>query len=690
VFTRRRGTSADVVEVSPFLAQLVAVAQQQDQPDPGPSLSRRLHGWMWIRRRSHGIPAAALGGLGIVGVLVASAAVPWWALALVGWVVVLLVWARASHRHRAHAVASAAAAMVWLVLVAAEAVSPAGLVGLLVGAGVALAAPFTARYGRRTPAAERLTLTAGPRRHPSQVWDDMIGCDGGALPGSRLPVVESIPGGRAGTIALRGGRQHTGSAISAKPLIASAFAEALGLTAEQVEVEAAPSGLTNEARLLLLDTVTLAKPQPWQGPSLSLASGGQLAVARFGDAVHAMIQRFELGSGGRNLLIAGVQGAGKTQTVGQMLVESAHATFLDLTGQVRPLIGTIYCDGKGGQSLPEATDSPGIAWPAIWPEECARAILCFEAAMDARKRYLASLEWVDPHGRQRRGISWFDPIISGLPYLQLVIDEWPRLWREYPWMVDKLMRLATTVRSLGGMIVIVCQAVDGEEVGAANLRNMIASGGAIVFRTNDDTTAGMAFAGAIEVDPSSLPETMPGSCYVKGPQQRSAMARALVVDDMFGWLSDAPEWELGDVDVEAMGEGLELAPARRRFYGEHGVDPEAAPDLWAPVLAGHRGAPVEDVLAELVGGEDQSPAAIGREVPVADLVVRAVEELCTDADDVARADIVTWIVDRAAATGARRWSDRSIGDALADAAKRGAILRPTHGRYAPVGERAAA
>lgn len=688
MFSRRRAASAEVVDVSPFLAQLLAA---QEQPDPGPSLWRRARGWLWVRRRSHGIPAATISGLGSIGVLVASEGVPWWAIAPVGWIAVLVVWSRAPHRHHTHAVASASAAVAWLVLVAAGFVSTAGLVGLLVGGGVALAAPFTARYGRR-PAVlpEHLALPTGPHRHPSQVWDDYIAGDGGALPGSRLIAVESIPGGRSGTIVLRGGRQHTGSAISAKPLITSAFAEVLGLTATQVEVEASPSGLTNEARLLLLDSVTLLKPQRWQGPSLSLASEGRLAVARFGDVTPAVIQRFELGSGGKTLLIAGVQGAGKTQTVGQVLVESAHATFKDATGRVRPLIGTIFADGKGGQSVPEATGSPGIAWAATWPEECARAILCFEAAMDARKRYLATLDWTDPRGRRRRGISWFDPIICGLPFLQLVVEEWPKLWREYPWMVDKLMRLATTVRSLGGMIVIVCQAIDGEEVGAANLRNLIASGGAIVFRTNDNTTAGMAFAGAIEVDPSSLPETMPGSCFVKGPQQRSAMARGLVVDDLFGWLADAPAWELGDVDVDAMGEGLELAPARRAFWEEHGIDPEAAPELWAPIVAAHRGVPVDEVLAELVGETADEVTGAVRDVPIDELVVLAVGALCRDAEYAARADIVKWIADRAAKTRARTWSERSIGDALTDAAKAGAIVRPTHGRYTPIGERTAA
>lgn len=550
---------------------------------------------------------------------------------------------------------------------------PAADVALL-GAGLMLGGSYWHRYRVRPEAKPAVS----PRPPIERVWTDRIGGDsGGCLPGSYLADIRAVPNGTSAVIRLVGGKQHTGSAVGARDLIASAYAAALGITDDRIEVEPPLSRLTSEARLLILDRNPLHEVQRWSGPSLSLASGGRAVCARYGDQGAADMEWFELGSGARNWIIAGVPGSGKTSLVVWALAESVHARFVDAEGQSRPLVATVYVDGKNGQSIPEATDSPGISWAATWPQECARAVLCVEQAMYARQRYIGRLPWTDPQGRERRGMSWFDPIVTGLPILQLVIEEWPAIAQAYPWLVPVVLNIAKLGRSLGIRVVLVAQSITGSELGDPELRNML-GGNAAAFRTNDNHTGNLAFAGALEVNPSSLPVDMPGACYVKGPAGRAAMARGLLVDDPFGALNECPPWELHPVDLDGLGEGLALAQARREVWETRGEDPEAIPEVWAPILAAHRGQPVATVLAELLGDPGvastpgAAPAAVGPEdvSPLRALVLDAIPS----GQDVARADIVQ-------AGEAAGWSERSVGKMLAGLVDDNVLTRPRKGVY---------
>lgn len=546
----------------------------------------------------------------------------------------------------------------------------------LLGAGLLLGGSYWWRYRVRPPGPEPVAA----RPQIARVWEERVGCDGGAVPGSTLVGVGPVPNGTQATIRLVGGRQHTGTALGARDLIASAFAEALGVRDDCIEVEPPLSGLKNEARLLILDRNPLHEVQRWPGPSLSLASAGRAECARYGDQGTAELEWFELGSGARNWIIAGVPGSGKTSLVTWALAESVHATFADATGTVRPLVATVYVDGKNGQSVPEANESPGICWAATWQHECARAILCFEQAMYARQRHIGRLRWTDPQGRARKGLSWFDPIITGLSYLQLVIEEWPAIAQAYPWLIPVVLNIAKISRSLGMRVVLVAQSITGDELGSPELRNML-GGNAVAFRTNDNHTGGLAFAGAMEANPSSLPVEMPGACFVKGPARRAAMARGLLVGDAYGALNDCPPWWLHDVDRASLGEGLALAAARREVWEEHGQDPDELPAVWAPILAAHRGVSVAEALDQAAGAVPADVAVGGAAPPVqapdegdVSPLRQVVLDAVPEGQDAARADI-----ERAAK--AAGWSARSVGNILNELLADDLLDRPRKGVY---------
>lgn len=583
-----------------------------------------------------------------------------------------------------------------------------GLDALLLAGAVMLGAPWAARYTPRR-AAQVEEVEEAETWTPHRVWQTYVGGEDGCVPGSFLTGVRQVEGGVAATIQLRGGKQHTGTALAARDLIGSAFASAMGLVGDCVVVDAPRSGRKDQAELLILHKRNpLRTPQKWAGPSLSLASGGAAEAAMFGDSTAARMAWFELGSGALNWLVAGIPGSGKTTFVTWLLAESAHATFKDATGRVRSLVNTVFVDGKGGQSIPEAVGSPGVCWSALWPEEWVRAILRVQDVMYARQRYMRRLRWRDWFGRERTGMGWWDPIVSGLPLLQLVIEEWPAVVQAYPWLAGVVHNIAKIGRSLGIRIVLVSQSITGAELGSTELRSVL-TGNAIVFRTGDTTTAGMAFAGDldVDVDPSALPLDMRGACFVKGPERRAAMARAKLVEDGFGWLASAPEFELAQVDVEAMGEDFALREERREFHDERGTDPQYS-DEWLPTLAAHRGVSLEELIAELGG----PTAGDGAQLP-ADPVpgpgqpaqpARSLEELIADAvaflfvhgkgadgepkdgrEDVRTGELVEWLQgpDGVKAAG-KRWSERSITPALKRTADAGLVTKMGHGRWRPV------
>jgi hypothetical protein len=554
-----------------------------------------------------------------------------------------------------------------------------GLDAALLAGGLLLGGSYAARFRVRKQAPP---VEVGRMLSPMErVWLDLVGGEsGGCLPGSWLVDVGPVPHGQAATIQLVGGKQHTGSAVGSRNMIASAYAYSLGITEDRIEVEPPLSGRPDQARLLVLEENPLHADQWWPGPSLSLASEGIASCGHHGDSEPARMQWFRHGGGAVNWILAGIPGSGKSTLVTWMLGESVHATFKDATGTVRPLVSTIFVDGKSGTSIPEANNSPGIAWSAIWLEECARAILAFQDDLYARQRYLSQLRWVDAQRRDREGMSYFDPIVSGLSYLQLVLEEWPALVLAYPWLVPIVHNIGKLGRSLGMRVVLIAQSIVGDELGSPELRNIM-GGNAAACRTNDNHTGGLAFAGSMEVNPSSLPVDMPGAMFVKGPAQRAAMLRGFQVRDPYGVLSSAPAWWLHPVDVAGMGEHLALASARRDFYRAHGQDPERLPELWAPILAGHRGVSTAEVLAQFghTPAVDAAPAAGGpadpreTEPPLQALVLAAVG---WDVD-VPLAQIREHVAD----ISDRGWSAKSVANQVAALVDAGTVVKVGHGKY---------
>lgn len=377
------------------------------------------------------------------------------------------------------------------------------------------------------------------------VWDRYIGCQGGLLPGAQLVDLHEFLDGRDGweatIVPAPGGRQTPDSIRAATANITAAYDLPPG------SVDITPRGA--RAHMVVMREHVLFTPCYWLGPTLDPLTG--LAIAgRYVDGVKSYLRYFSPGSGATHWLVFGAPGSGKTYFLQGMLMETALATFTDQHGQVRPLFETCLGDGKGGSSFPEWRDSPSMVHYAETYLDIERMLEAQVREMEWRKRHMARVEWVDGKGRTRRGLSFFDPVKAGLPYRQVVIDEFPLVRKARPRVVDLVLQLAQGGRGLGIRVVICAQSISATELGGGtDLRGMIAgTGNVIAFRTTDRNQKGMGFAeGLGGANPSTLPTTMPdgvtplqGMSYLSGPDGRDAMHRSLSLPDPYDVAVSAP------------------------------------------------------------------------------------------------------------------------------------------------------
>jgi hypothetical protein len=467
-------------------------------------------------------------------------------------------------------------------------------------------------------------------------WAAHVSGPNGLLPNSRLVDVEQIPDGwRATIVCAPGGRQTTRSAMNIAPQLTAA----LLLPADAVDIR--PTHDRNAARAV----VTVMQENPlfedlvWPGLTFDPATG-LYKPGRYVDGMTSHMQLYIPGSGAVNWLIAGAPGMGKTAFLQTMLSETSRPRFVDADGVERALFHTFLGDGKGGNSFPEWKRSKALGYYAETPRNIMRMLRSTVRIMRRREYDLSNLEWVDDRGRQRRGISHFDPVLARRGYVRCVVDEWPKFLKrllELPGGValkQEAIRLGIEIaqggRSLGVALVLCGQNLGQDEMGSADLRRLVA-GNVLAFKTRSSTEQGMAFAGGMAgCEPHELPETQPdparpgetiplqGMTYLYGPDGRRAMHRTWVVADPFGYAQAAPDSPLHPSDAEAG--GYDLAMWRDRLDGavsDDDPEPKKTPAEYggqsAPVAVVEEPSAVERrraLILEVVGDGPTKLAAV--------------------------------------------------------------------------------
>jgi len=521
---------------------------------------------------------------------------------------------------RLYAGACLAATTGWLLAAATEGVGRP-MLALLWLAGCAVAAPWWWHHRVRTTP---IAVTGDVL----QIWQERVSAPGRALPGARLMDVDDVRNGWMATIQLPPGEKSTDHAVSATPLVCSAFDQPIG----SVIIEPTADGIASRARLLVLRQNPLHDIQRWPGPRLDLVTGIAPAGV-YADGDLAYYRFFKPGSGAVHALVSGITGSGKSRFLEWILAEARHSG----------LITSWIIDPQNGQSLPRWIDH--VDWAAVGHDEAILLLHAARAVMYARSAHLARVQYVDEKGRTVRGTDHFDPT-PAMPLLQVVIDEAHVLLKDST-AVEIIEDIGKMGRKTGIGVVLVTPVPSVQELGGSlPIRTMVSSGNVVVLRC-DNLSGQMAFSGALPVSPAKLPREFPngqlsdGLGYLLGASSRTAPMRAYRVDGPYHWATTGRPAQLATLDVAAAGEAYN---SRHERLDQPVIIP--SPRTESSPAAGGAGTAVDAVLALL--------AEVGE-------------------------------LDRGRAIKDTGYSPRQITNAFAALVEDGRVVKTGHGRYAFAG-----
>lgn len=427
--------------------------------------------------------------------------------------------------------AATAAAITWLITAAHIGPQPP-MPGLLIIGTLIAGTPWWWHHRIRN---------APPPEAWSRTWDEYVGGEGGRLPGSRLIDYEQIKGGWSATVLLPPGKLTTSTAIAATEGVASAY----GRPVSSVVVEPTSDSNAARARLMVLVDNPLQRVVPWPGPDLLDVTSGVAPVGMYPDGVRAMYRFYRERSGPVHDLISGTMGSGKSVFTSVLLAYERHSD-----GLMCSWVG----DPQSGQSLPDWIDH--VDFSVRDADGCYQMLLMARAVMYARSTYLANMDWVDEKGRQRHGKGFFEPTRE-MPLLVVTIDEAHRVL-ENPQAVKVAEEIANMSRKCGIKLRFITQVPLLAQLGGSTaLRDALAGGNVIVFRTANRVGAQAVLNGALPVEPAKLPRQYPdgsttsGLGYILGASDRPATMRAFYDEDPIDWAMSGRTTPLDEMSARA-------------------------------------------------------------------------------------------------------------------------------------------
>ncbi|TQS44341.1 hypothetical protein [Cryptosporangium phraense] len=437
-----------------------------------------------------------------------------------------------------------------------------------------------------------------PVEERRQIWNTKVAKSGGAIPASTLGVIEDIvaDGEVVGWTAL--GELDDESALTCSEAIGDKnrrrIVKAYRTGRSNVALEPADGDEEHLFRVSMFSVDPLEKVQHWGGPAATFdPATGLMRIGRYRDGQPMMYRWYRPGFGPVFDLLYGTTGGGKSETENMLLG----------TERVTEFMSSFVIDAQYGQSLPDwKKNTHGFAKSA---EQGVYLLEALTAEMYARNEYLADVQWIDDHGREREGVSSFDPLRhwgparigeQDLSLICVTVAEAGAVLA-IPRAVECLEELSEMSRKCGFKLRLDLQGVLLDQLRSRRIRKMLLGGNLLGFRSNDPLDGSVSgFGRQSSVDPATIPAEFPsgattaGMLYMLGSGARACAGRTDLTPDAFGlatagelspftalspalqdWLDDKPG---------ARGPAASSKPGRERLT----VVPKAEPDKKQLVL----------------------------------------------------------------------------------------------------------